>query len=242
MDDNKVTLLEYFYSIDGETKRSGELVWFIRTVGCNLSCIWCDTNYCHTEAGFEIDIDDLVNKIEAENSCKKVTITGGEPLIHHNIDKLLLRLLEDGFDVNIETNGSINPYCVLDKNTFGKYRRTGQLWFSLDYKCTFSTMRDKMISARSAAYVLGHHDCYKFVVANEEDLSDAYHRIKLVERYYNERKVPECKRCTYYLSPCFNQIELPRIIDFMKEKNLIKRVRFQIQAHKVIWDPNKRGV
>ena len=61
-------------------------------------------------------------------------------------------------------------------------------------------------------------------------------------RYYNERKVPENKRCTYYISPCFGEIELPKIIDFMKEKNLIKRVRFQIQVHKIVWDPQKRGV
>ena len=242
MEDNKVRLLEYFYSIDGETKRSGELVWFIRVTQCNLACRWCDTNYCHWEQGYDIDIDELVDKIEKTNSCKKVTLTGGEPLIHKNITKLILRLLEDGFNLNIETNGSVNPYKILDKKIFGKYRKNGQLWFSLDYKCKYSGMQDKMISGRSAAYVLGNYDCYKFVVANEEDLNDAYHRIKLIERYYRERKVPEVKRCTYYLSPCFGEIELPKIIDFMKEKNLIKRVKFQIQAHKVVWDFNQRGV
>lgn len=240
--DNNVNVLEYFYSIDGETKRTGELVWFIRLSGCNLACSYCDTAFCHTEKGQIMDINDLVNKIIETNNCRKVTLTGGEPLIHKNASKLILKLLESGFDVNIETNGSVDPYKILDKKTFGKYRKNGKLWFSMDYKSKFSKMQKLMLSGRCMAYILGNTDCLKFVVANEEDLEDAYHRIKLVERYYNERKVPENKRCTYYISPCFGEIELPKIIDFMKEKNLIKRVRFQIQTHKVVWDPQKRGV
>lgn len=239
---NKINVLECFYSIDGETKRSGELVWFIRLAGCNISCSWCDTNYCHYEKGTEMEIEDLIKNISATNSCKKVTLTGGEPLVHKNIQPLLKSLLEAGYEVNIETNGSVNPYKVLDKDIFGKYRRNGQLWFSMDFKAKSSKMQKFMISARSMAYILGKEDCLKFVVANREDLEDAYHRIKLCERYYRERKIPESKRCTYYISPCFGEIELPSIIDFMKEKNLIKRVKFQIQVHKIVWDPNKRGV
>ena len=242
MEENKVNLLECFYSIDGETKRSGELVWFIRLTGCNLNCIWCDTNYCHKSKGTKTDINDLVDSIKNENNCKKVTITGGEPLIHKNVDKLILKLLEEGYNVNIETNGSIDPNKVLDFKKFNKYRSNGQLWYSLDYKCTGSHMNDRMISASATSKVLGKEDCLKFVVASKEDLEEAYHRIKLVERYYNERKESEKERCTYYISPCFGQIKLPSIIDFMKEKNLVNRVRFQLQQHKIIWNPKKRGV
>ena len=119
--DNNVNVLEYFYSIDGETKRTGELVWFIRLSGCNLACSYCDTAFCHTEKGQIMDINDLVNKIIETNNCRKVTLTGGEPLIHKNASKLILKLLESGFDVNIETNGSVDPYKILDKKTFGKY-------------------------------------------------------------------------------------------------------------------------
>lgn len=240
--DNKINVLEYFFSIDGETKRSGELVWFIRLAGCNLACSYCDTDWCHKEKGEEWDPTILVKKIMETNKCRKVTLTGGEPLNHPNVSDLIKELLVNGFDVNIETNGSINPYKVLDKTTFGKYRRNGQLWFSMDYKSKFSKMQGFMISARSMFYILGKNDCLKFVVANEQDLVDAYHRIRLCERYYRENNVPENKRCTYYFSPCFGEIELPSIIDFMKEKNLIKRVKFQIQVHKIVWDPNKRGV
>ena len=242
MEKDEVCLLEHFYSIDGETRRSGELVWFIRLTGCNLSCIYCDTNYCHFEKGTVVKIKDLVKEIMNTNNCRKVTLTGGEPLDHPNVADLIYELLTNGFDVNIETNGSINPYEVLDKARFGKYRRNGQLWFSMDFKSKYSQMQKFMLPAKTMSYILGHNDCLKFVVANEEDLEDAYHRIKLCERYYRENNVPEEKRCTYYFSPCFGEIELPRIIEFMMEKNLIKRVKFQIQVHKVVWDPNKRGV
>ena len=242
INEGKVNVLEYFYSIDGETRRSGELVWFIRLAGCNLACSYCDTNYCHYDKGTSIEPTTLVKIIMETNSCRKVTLTGGEPLTHPNVKDLIYELLINGFDVNIETNGSVNPYKVLDKDTFGKYRRFGQLWFSMDYKSKFSNMQEFMLSARSMAYILGSNDCLKFVVANDQDLCDAYHRIKLCERYYRERKVPEFKRCTYYLSPCFGEIELSKIIDFMKDKELIKRVKFQVQVHKIVWDPNKRGV
>lgn len=244
MEDNNIRLLEYFYSIDGETKRSGELVWFIRVTGCNLHCIWCDTNYCHQEKGYSIDIDKLIDKIKSINNCRKVTLTGGEPLIHHNIDKLINRLLAEGFNVNIETNGSINPDEVLKYKIYEyeTYRKNGDLWFSIDYKCSGSKMNNKMISALSASKFLRNEDCYKFVVSNKRDLEEMYHRMELVERYYKAEKIEEKNRCTYYISPCFGKIKLPKIVDFMKEKNLIKRVKFQIQEHKIIWDPKKRGV
>lgn len=238
----KVKVLECFHSIDGETKRSGELVWFIRLAGCNLNCSYCDTNWCHTDKGTEVAIQTLINKIKRKNNCKKVTLTGGEPLKHPNVSELVYALLKDGFEINIETNGSVDPYKILDKERFGKYKKNGQLWFSMDYKSKFSGMQDLMISARSMAYVLNNNDCLKFVVANEEDLIDALHRIKLCERYYTQRKTPENKRVTYYFSPCFGEIELPEIIKFMQEKKLYKRVKFQIQVHKIVWDPNKRGV
>lgn len=238
---NSVNILEFFYSIDGETKRSGELVWFIRLAGCNLSCIWCDTNWCHNTSGENIDIDVLISRIVSTNNCKKVTITGGEPLIHKNIDKLILKLLENGFDVNIETNGSINPKNILSKE-FDIYRSNKSLWYSMDYKCSKSMMNNYMISAKDMSNVLRNSDCLKFVVASIDDLNEAKKRINDCERFYSEANVKDSERCTYYISPCFGEIELPEIIEFMKENNMTNRVKFQLQQHKIIWDPNKRGV
>lgn len=242
MDKNSVNVLECFYSIDGETKRSGELVWFIRLSGCNLHCAWCDTDWCHFDKGTQTDIDTLILSITKVNKCRKVTITGGEPLIHPNITTLVYKLLDKGFDVNIETNGSISPAKIFAARKFKPYRNNGHLWFSLDYKCTSSKMKGEMISGKEARNSLTQNDCYKFVVANGRDLDDALARIKLVERYYNETHTDNTKRCTYYISPCFGEIELPAIIEYMKNYNMIDRIKFQIQIHKIIWNPNKRGV
>lgn len=242
MTSNNIRLLECFYSIDGETKRSGELVWFIRVTSCNLSCKWCDTDYCHFDKGETKDIDELIKELEKTKTSRKVTITGGEPLIHPNIDKLVKKLLDHGWNVNIETNGSVDPRTILSHDIFNDYRYNGQLWYSLDYKCPGSNMNNQMISARATAMILTNNDCLKFVVSSKEDLESAYHRIKLVERYYNEERVPEKSRCVYYISPCFGEIELPFIIDFMKEKNLINRIKFQVQVHKIVWDFNERCV
>ena len=215
-------VLEIFYSIDGEGKRAGELTTFIRLAGCNLRCVWCDTAYSHDcNAGQEMCIDAIIKEVE-KYGCKNITVTGGEPLIHKDIDILLQKLSKLGYDINIETNGSIS----IEKYLNAKYKN---VWFTMDYKTTSSGMNSKM---KQKHYMqLRKQDVLKMVVGSNKDLNEAYKVIKECSQNKN----------LFYLSPVFGMIEPVQIVEFMKKKQLYN-VRIQLQLHKIIWDKDKRCV
>ena len=104
---------EIFYSIDGEGARTGAPAIFIRLFGCNLDCTYCDTKYaCKKEDGVfgfkDMTIDQILEAVRTYEPCKCITLTGGEPLIHPAAAELVRVLREEGYWVNIETNGSID--------------------------------------------------------------------------------------------------------------------------------------
>ncbi len=97
-------VVERFISLNGEAARAGELAVFIRFAGCNLDCGYCDTKWAN-EAGVpyeELTEDEIIDYVR-RTKVKNVTLTGGEPLIQKDIDKLLLAFeLEDDVRVEIE--------------------------------------------------------------------------------------------------------------------------------------------
>ena len=97
---------EIFYSLQGETTTSGFTSVFIRLAGCNLSCIWCDTPQAKT-GGTDMTIDEIMAKVESFEPFNHVTLTGGEPLIQGEAMELLDRLTDNGYEVQVETNGSV---------------------------------------------------------------------------------------------------------------------------------------
>ena len=62
---------EIFESIDGESKRAGELSIFIRSVGCNLRCKYCDSKYTWKleKTSKNMSVDEIINYIKRFN-CK----------------------------------------------------------------------------------------------------------------------------------------------------------------------------
>lgn len=214
---------EIFKSINGEGTRAGELATFIRLTGCNLNCSFCDTRWaCTKDAPAEnMTISEILKKVVSFDTLN-VTVTGGEPLLHPEVKALLLALSENGRRVEIETNGSI---AILPFRT-----ACDALIFTLDYKLPGSEM-EKSMNTENYAY-LRTEDTVKFVVSDQNDLEHAY----AVSHEYSLTK-----HCHVYLSPVFGKIDPADIVDFMEEKNW-NDVRLQIQLHKVIWDPMKRGV
>lgn len=212
---------EIFSSIDGEGLRAGELATFIRLAGCNMKCSYCDTLYAlKKENGTEMSVEDIIKKVE-EYNVKNITLTGGEPLIHKDINEIIEKLLRKEYKVNIETNGSI----PIDKYI-------GKCLITMDYKTPSSLMEDKMLLSNIEK--LTENDVLKFVV-NETDL-------EVVESVMQEYKI----KSYIYISPIFGKIEPSKIVDFMKKLNKrkidISKVRLQVQLHKIIWDPDMRGV
>ncbi|RMA97124.1 7-carboxy-7-deazaguanine synthase QueE [Hydrogenothermus marinus] len=113
----KIKIIEIFDSIEGEGSLVGYPVSFIRLEGCNLRCSWCDTKYSYDTENYKLmDINEILKVIKFFKN-KKVCLTGGEPLYNEGFDLLFKTLLEEGYFVIIETNGTLfrNIISVLYK-------------------------------------------------------------------------------------------------------------------------------
>ena len=216
-------VVEKFISINGEGAHAGELAAFIRFRGCNLSCSYCDTCWANTEnAPAEYETVEELAEWVAETCVHNVTLTGGEPLLHKEAGALAELLIANGCRVEIETNGSIS----LDKLAAAENRPV----FTMDYKLPSSGMEEFMCINNFR--LLGCHDTVKFVSGSIEDLERA---AELIE----EHRLTE--RCHVYISPVFGEIDPADIVSFMEE-HMMNGVRLQLQLHKFIWEPTRRGV
>ena len=222
---------EIFSSIEGEGIRTGYLATFIRAYGCNLRCKYCDSMYAVDETidlfgnkNFkQMTVQDVINECKHIGN-KKITFTGGEPLIQKDAKELIDRLLDEGFEVNIETNGAI----LIKDFIYFRNRDLSKLVITMDWKSPYSGMRDKMLEENLKE--LRPIDVLKFVVANKQDLDDMKKIIKSCDLY-----------CNIFVSPVFGKIEPFEIVDYLKQNNL-QNVRMQLQIHKLIWKPDMRGV
>lgn len=207
---------EIFYSIEGEGKRAGMPCVFIRLFGCNLNCSYCDSRYaCEGNDYKEMSIEEIMSEVN-KYDCPCVTVTGGEPLIHRGIEELLKALDKNNYHINVETNGTKKP--VVLRNVF----------YTMDFKTYSSGESDKMNV--NAFIELEPFDVLKFVVGSKADLDQAYNFVK--DNFIN---------CQIFVSPIFGMIEPREIVEYLKEHHL-NSWRVQLQLHKYIWEPQKRGV
>lgn len=216
-------VVEKFVSINGEAARAGELAVFIRFRKCNLHCSYCDTRWANDESVpadmmTAAEITDYVNGTGIVN----VTLTGGEPLLQEDIAELTDMLIASGHRVEIETNGSISIAGLADRDK--------RPVFTLDYKLPGSGMESNMLTENYG--YLRPTDTVKFVSGSLSDLERA---AEIIAEY----RLTE--RCSVYISPVFGDIEPAAIVDFMRDHRL-NGVRLQLQLHKFIWAPDKRGV
>lgn len=213
-------VIEIFDSIDGEGVFAGELATFIRLAGCNLRCRYCDTKYSFDPQNAEdMSITTIVNKCRSIGN-KHVTLTGGEPLIHEETKLLINSLCNNGYIVNIETNGSIDVMPYQLPNTI----------ITADYK-TISSGENKRMHLLNIIR-LRSCDVLKIVCAS----ADFYDVEKLLQ---------ECEiKAQVILSPIYGEIEPVELVEFMKKirGKTSNRIKMQIQLHKIIWDADKRGV
>ena len=217
-------VVEKFISINGEGRRCGQLATFIRFAGCNLNCGYCDTAWANDrKVAFDPMTAEEVYAYIKETQVTNVTLTGGEPLLQQDMGELLELLSQDPeLYVEIETNGSV----LLSK--FSDLENPPS--FTMDYKLP-SSGRERMMALENFDH-LTEKDTVKFVSGSMEDLEKAR---ELINKY----KLTE--KTSIFISPVFGDIELESIVDFMKD-NQMNGVNMQVQLHKIIWDPNERGV
>ncbi|MBV8516729.1 MAG: radical SAM protein [Acidobacteria bacterium] len=206
---------EIFHSIQGESTHAGRPCTFVRLTGCNLRCRWCDSAYTFA-GGEKLSLDDVVARVEAYG-CNLVEITGGEPLAQQEAFALIARLCDAGYEVLIETSGSIDTAPV-----------DGRAKLILDIKCPGSGEAAK--NRWENLEQLRAHDELKFVIADRADYDWA--RRVIAERGLASR--------TILFSPVWGELDMKALAEWM----LADRVpaRLQTQLHKHIWGAEARGV
>ena len=216
-------VVEKFISINGEGAHAGELAAFIRFKGCNLSCSYCDTKWANSNrAVAKMQTPEELARWVLDKGIINVTLTGGEPLLQHDISDLIELLTAQELRVEIETNGSL----ALDEYAAMKNRPV----FTMDYKLNSSNMERFM--QRDNFSLLHQSDTVKFVAGDKADLENA---LEIINKY------SLLSKCHVYFSPVFGKIKPSEIVDFMINHKL-NGVRLQLQMHKFIWEPNRRGV
>ncbi len=213
---NTLVINEIFQSIQGESSRTGERCVFVRLAYCNIRCSYCDTTYAF-EDGTEMTFDDILDAVK-KYQCRLVEITGGEPLFQENVNALMQLLCNAGFEVLLETGGTLDISKV-----DARVKRI------VDFKCPSSQMVKKNYW-KNVEY-LRPTDEVKFVIGNREDYEWAK---GIIEKYAIMNRVP------VLMSVVFGELEPVQLCEWILTDRL--NVRFQLQAHKYIWNPETRGV
>lgn len=191
---------------------------FIRLTGCPLRCTYCDTTYSFT-GGERFSLDDILQKVQAY-PCKRICITGGEPLAQPNAIALMHLLLEHGYEISLETAGALSvrdvPPAVskvMDLKTPSSGECDKNLWENLAY--------------------LTAHDQIKIVIADRADYEWA--KAMLIQHELD-------KHCgMVWFSPMFDihnkTPDVPSLATELAEWILLDALpaRFQLQLHKIIW-------
>ena len=218
-----LSVAENFVSINGEGRRAGELAVFLRFCKCNLHCSFCDTRWANSDdvAAQTMTVKQLTDYVMS-TGIKNVTLTGGEPLLQKHISDLITALDAHGLYIEIETNGSVplKQFTPFPAHTS----------ITMDYKLPGSGMENFMCLEIFSC--LTETDTVKFVVGDLVDLERAAEMIRAYDL---------TERCCVYFSPVFGRIHPDTIVSFMK-KHTLNRVRLQLQLHKYIWNPERRGV
>src|SRR5687767_10520914 len=133
----RMRVTEIFFSIQGESSHVGRPCVFVRLTGCNLRCTWCDSEYTFT-GGERMSLYDVMARVKSYG-CNLVEVTGGEPLAQAEAFPLIERLCDDGFEVLIETSGSIDitpvdrrAKIILDIKCPGSGEVEKNRWANLD--------------------------------------------------------------------------------------------------------------
>lgn len=223
--DAGLKISEIFYSLQGEALTSGLPTVFVRLTGCPLRCSYCDTAYAFS-GGERMSLPQILAQV-ASYPCQRVCITGGEPLAQPNAIHLMELLLQNGYEISLETAGALSvanvPQAVskvMDLKTPSSGEVTKNLWDNLAY--------------------LTQNDQLKIVIADRADYDWA--KAKLFEHQLHK------KVGVVWFSPMFmldkrgndglgDKTDVPNIATELAEWILADAlpVRLQLQLHKLIW-------
>ncbi|MDE3169928.1 MAG: radical SAM protein [Acidobacteriota bacterium] len=225
-----MVITEVFKSIQGEGTRAGLPCTFVRLTGCNLRCVWCDTEYAF-HGGTKYSLDEVLAKVrslagEGVSRVPLVEITGGEPLLQKETLALAERLLSDGYTVMIETSGE-RFVGVLSK----------QVIKIVDVKCPDSGEGGTFDMANLNA--IDEKDEIKFVISSRRDYEFAR---DFTTHHHLTARVRQVIFSPAFADPAgrWQGLESRQLAEWILADHLL--VRLGLQLHKFIWDPAMKGV
>ncbi len=220
---SKLQLSEIFYSIQGESTFAGLPCIFIRLSGCNLRCNYCDAEYTW-KSGKDFALADILSTIR-QYPCKLVEVTGGEPLQQSECRNLLQALLTEGYNVLLETNGSLAITSVPDEVTA-----------IIDVKCPKSGSENSFLTdnfteiKRRIDRKPGSCEL-KFVLSAKKDFLWACD-------FINEQQLNTLLPILF--SPVKGRVSPSDLAAWIMKTSLA--VRLQLQLHTILWPDKTRGV
>lgn len=215
--EDSLVIHEIYASIQGESSFAGWPCTFVRTTGCNLRCVWCDTPQAF-HGGTRMTRD-AVRDRALSLGTPLVELTGGEPLLQPAVLPLMSELCDAGKTVLLETSGEadvagVDPrvHKIMDLKCPGSGESHRNRWSNLEHL----TPRDEI----------------KFVLADRAD----YEWMRDVVR---ERRLPE-RTPNLLASTVFGRLATRDLVAWVLADAL--PVRVQLQMHKVIWGADATGV
>lgn len=212
----RVKVHEIFYSIQGESTFAGRPCVLVRLTGCQMRCVWCDTEHAFYEGSWRT-VDEVLGEV-ARFGCPLVEVTGGEPLLQPGAFTLLARLCDAGYETLLETGGGVDiggvdPRVrrIVDVKCPGSGEAAGNRWENLA--------------------LLGPRDELKFVLAGREDYDFA--RAVLAAHAL-------AGRCPIHFAPVDGALAPAELAAWILADRL--PVRLGLQLHKLLWGPEARGV
>jgi 7-carboxy-7-deazaguanine synthase len=214
---DSVMVKEVYLSLQGESSHQGLLCAFIRLTGCHLRCTYCDSEFAF-RGGTRRKVSDVVREV-VDMKTPRVELTGGEPLLQPGAYPLMEQLLDAGLVVLLETSGAIDVREVPER-----------VHAIVDMKTPSSKESDRNDYRNFDS--MDARDELKFVIGSREDYEWS---VKLMKEHRLEQRP-----FSILFSSVFDRLHPRELAQWIIDDRL--PVRFQLQQHKYVWDPNARGV
>ena len=211
LNNTTLNITEIFYSLQGEAKEVGIPTVFVRLTGCPLRCNYCDTAYAF-KGNNPLSIQHILDEV-AQYNAQYVCVTGGEPMAQSNCLKLLDSLIDSGYNVSMETSGSIDITPVNSKVSI-----------VMDIKTPSSTEEHQ--NRYENLPILKRKDQLKFVIASRSDFDWC---TEILDNHEVESEI--------LFSPVYESLKPAELADWILEQKL--NVRLQVQLHKILWGDQK---
>ena len=211
LNNTTLNITEIFYSLQGEAKEVGIPTVFVRLTGCPLRCNYCDTAYAF-KGNNPLSIQHILDEV-AQYNTRYVCVTGGEPMAQSNCLKLLDSLIDSGYNVSMETSGSIDIAPVNNKVSI-----------VMDIKTPSSTEEHQ--NRYENLPILKSKDQLKFVIASRSDFDWC---TEILDNNEVESEI--------LFSPVYESLKPVELAEWILEKKL--NVRLQVQLHKLLWGDQK---